>query len=427
MYIDYIIVIISLLFSAFFEGMEIAYVSSNKISIEIEKKKNNISSKILSKLTSNPSKFIVSMLIGTNLALVVYGYFMGDILMDIFKQLLKFNFPLVDVLLNDFNLLSQTIISTIIILMTAQFLPKVFFQIYSFKFLKFFSIPAYFFYLCFYYISDFVLWITNLILKFFFKTQGDKVQLSISKDDLGNYIDEQIDASSEDQPIDNEVQIFQNALDFSDSKARDIMVPRIELYSLEIHDYVSKLREIFVSTGFTKILIYKNTIDDIIGYVHAHDLFKNPKTIKSMLLPVEFVPESILIKDLLSILTKKRKSIAIILDEYGGTSGMITVEDIVEELFGEIDDEFDVSDLIEIQLEADNYNFSARLEVDYLNEQYNLDLPESEDYGTLGGLIVHYTEEIPKLGEEVIIEKYLFKIIDVSHTKINTVSLIIKK
>jgi CBS domain containing-hemolysin-like protein len=427
MYIDYIIVIISLLFSAFFEGMEIAYVSSNKISIEIEKKKNNISSKILSKLTSNPSKFIVSMLIGTNLALVVYGYFMGDILMDIFKQLLKFNFPIVEVLLNDFNLLSQTIISTIIILMTAQFLPKVFFQIYSFKFLKFFSIPAYFFYLCFYYISDFVLWITNLILKFFFKTQGDKVQLSISKDDLGNYIDEQIDASSEDQPIDNEVQIFQNALDFSDSKARDIMVPRIELYSLEIHDYVSKLREIFVSTGFTKILIYKNTIDDIIGYVHAHDLFKNPKTIKSMLLPVEFVPESILIKDLLSILTKKRKSIAIILDEYGGTSGMITVEDIVEELFGEIDDEFDVSDLIEIQLEADNYNFSARLEVDYLNEQYNLDLPESEDYGTLGGLIVHYTEEIPKLGEEVIIEKYLFKIIDVSDTKINTVSLIIKK
>jgi CBS domain containing-hemolysin-like protein len=427
MYIDYIIVIISLLFSAFFEGMEIAYVSSNKISIEIEKKKNNISSKILSKLTSNPSKFIVSMLIGTNLALVVYGYFMGDILMDIFKQLLKFNFPIAEVLLNDFNLLSQTIISTIIILMTAQFLPKVFFQIYSFKFLKFFSIPAYFFYLCFYYISDFVLWITNLILKFFFKTQGDKVQLSISKDDLGNYIDEQIDASSEDQPIDNEVQIFQNALDFSDSKARDIMVPRIELYSLEIHDYVSKLREIFVSTGFTKILIYKNTIDDIIGYVHAHDLFKNPKTIKSMLLPVEFVPESILIKDLLSILTKKRKSIAIILDEYGGTSGMITVEDIVEELFGEIDDEFDVSDLIELQLKPDNYNFSARLEVDYLNEQYNLDLPESEDYGTLGGLIVHYTEEIPKLGEEVIIEKYLFKIIDVSDTKINTVSLIIKK
>ena len=427
MYIDYIIVIISLLFSAFFEGMEIAYVSSNKISIEIEKKKKNISSKILSKLTSNPSKFIVSMLIGTNLALVVYGYYMGDILMDVFKQLSKFNFPLLEILLNDFNLLSQTIISTVIILMTAQFLPKVFFQIYSFKFLKFFSIPAYFFYFCFYYISDFVLWITNLILKFFFKTQGDNIQLSISKDDLGNYIDEQIDASSQDQPIDNEVQIFQNALDFSDSRARDVMVPRIELYSLEIHDYVSKLREIFVSTGFTKILIYKNTIDDIIGYVHAHDLFKNPKTIKSMLLPVEFVPESILTKDLLSILIKKRKSIAIILDEYGGTSGMITVEDIVEELFGEIDDEFDVSDLIEIEIEPDNYNFSARLEVDYLNERYKLDLPESDDYGTLGGLIVNYTQEIPKLGEEVIIDKCLFKIIDVSETKINTVSLIIKK
>jgi CBS domain containing-hemolysin-like protein len=427
MYIDYITVVVSLLFSAFFEGMEIAYVSSNKISIEIEKKNNSFSSKILSKLTSNPSKFIVSMLIGTNLALVVYGYFMGDILMDVFKQLSKFNFPLLEVLLNDFNLLTQTIISTIVILMTAQFLPKVFFQIYSFKFLKFFSIPAYFFYICFYYISDFVLWMTNLILKFLFKTQGDKVQLSISKDDLGNYIDEQIDASSQDQPIDSEVQIFQNALDFSDSKARDIMVPRIELYSLEIHDYISKLTEMFVSTGFTKILIYKNTIDDIIGYVHSHDLFKNPKTIKSMLLPVEFVPESILIKDLLSILTKKRKSIAIVLDEYGGTSGMITVEDIVEELFGEIDDEFDISDLIEVKLETGHYNFSARLEVDYLNEQYNLDLPESEDYGTLGGLIVNHTQEIPKLGEEVVINNCLFKIIDVSETKINTVSLTIKK
>ena len=427
MYIDYIVVVVSLLFSAFFEGMEIAYVSSNKISIEIEKKNNSFSSKTLSKLTSNPSKFIVSMLIGTNLALVVYGYFMGDILMDVFKQLSKFNFPLLEVLLNDFNLLTQTIISTVVILMTAQFLPKVFFQIYSFKFLKFFSIPAYFFYLCFYYISDFVLWITNLILKFFFKTQGDKVQLSISKDDLGNYIDEQIDASSQDQPIDSEVQIFQNALDFSDSKARDIMVPRIELYSLEIHDYISKLREMFVSTGFTKILIYKNTIDDIIGYVHSHDLFKNPKTIKSMLLPVEFVPESILIKDLLSILTKKRKSIAIVLDEYGGTSGMITVEDIVEELFGEIDDEFDISDLIEIELETGYYNFSARLEVDYLNEQYNLYLPLSEDYGTLGGLIVNHTQEIPKIGEEVVINNCLFKIIDVSETKINTVSLTIKK
>ena len=427
MYIDYIIVVISLLFSAFFEGMEIAYVSSNKISIEIEKKNNSFSSKILSKLTSNPSKFIVSMLIGTNLALVVYGYFMGDILMDIFKQLSKFNFPLLELLLSDFNLLTQTIISTIVILMTAQFLPKVFFQIYSFKFLKFFSIPAYFFYLCFYYISDFVLWITNLILKFLFKTQGDKVQLSISKDDLGNYIDEQIDASSQDQPIDSEVQIFQNALDFSDSKARDIMVPRIELYSLEIHDYISKLREIFVSTGFTKILIYKNPIDDIIGYVHSHSEEIGAKTIKSMLLPVEFVPESILIKDLLSILTKKRKSIAIVLDEYGGTSGMITVEDIVEELFGEIDDEFDISDLIEIELETGYYNFSARLEVDYLNEQYNLDLPLSEDYGTLGGLIVNHNQEIPKLGEEIIINNCLFKIIDVSETKINTVSLTIKK
>ena len=427
MYIDYIIVVLSLLFSAFFSGMEIAYISSNRISIEIEKKANNFTSSILTKLTLKPSKFIASMLIGNNLALVIYGFYMGDVLINLFDYMSIFDNSFLNILLLEFNLLTKTVISTVIILITAEFLPKVLFQIYSFKFLKFFSVPAYFFYLCFYYISDFVLWITNLILKVFFKTQGDKVQLVFSKDDLGNYIDEQIDASSEDQPIDSEVQIFQNALDFSDSKARDIMVPRIELYSLEIHDYISKLTEMFVSTGFTKILIYKNTIDDIIGYVHSHDLFKNPKTIKSMLLPVEFVPESILIKDLLSILTKKRKSIAIVLDEYGGTSGMITVEDIVEELFGEIDDEFDISDLIEIELETGYYNFSARLEVDYLNEQYNLYLPLSEDYGTLGGLIVNHTQEIPKLGEEVVINNCLFKIIDVSETKINTVSLTIKK
>ena len=427
MYIDYVIVIISLLFSAFFSGMEIAYISSNKISIEIEKKQKNFTSSILSRLTLKPSKFIASMLIGNNLALVIYGFYMGDILMDFFDYLSIFDYTFLNKLITEFNLLTKSVISTVIILITAEFLPKVLFQIYSFQFLKFFSLPAYFFYLCFYYISDFVLWITNFILKIFFKTQGDKIQLLFSKVELGNYVDEQIDAFPVDQPIDSEVQIFQNALDFSTSKARDVMVPRIELCALEIHDYISKLKDIFISTGFTKIIIYINTIDDIIGYVHSHDLFKNPKTIKSMLLPVEFVPESILIKDLLSVLTKKRKSIAIILDEYGGTSGIITVEDIVEELFGEIDDEFDVNELIQTKLKNNHYNFSARLEVDYLNEHYNLDLPESEDYGTLGGLIVNFTEEIPKLHEEVLINNYHFKIIDVSDTKINIVSLIIKK
>ena len=298
MYIDYVIVIISLLFSAFFSGMEIAYISSNKISIEIEKKEKNFTSSILSRLTLKPSKFIASMLIGNNLALVIYGFYMGDILINLFDYLLIFDYSFLSKLITEFNLLTKTIISTVVILITAEFLPKVLFQIYSFQFLKFFSLPAYFFYLCFYYISDFVLWITNLILKVFFKTQGDKIQLLFSKVELENYVDEQIDASSEDQPIDSEVQIFQNALDFSASKARDIMVPRIELCALEIHDYISKLKDTLISTGFTKILIYTNTIDDIIGYVHSHDLFKNPKSIKSMLLPVEFVPESILIIDL---------------------------------------------------------------------------------------------------------------------------------
>ena len=227
--------------------------------------------------------------------------------------------------------------------------------------------------------------------------------------------------------MDKEVQIFQNALEFSDSKARDIMIPRIELQALEIHDYISKLNKLFVSTGLTKILIYKNSIDDIIGYVHSHDLFKQPKTIKSILLPVEFVPESILIKDLLNILTKKRKSIAIVLDEYGGTSGMITVEDIVEELFGEIDDEFDKIKLTDFKLGDNKFEFSARLEVDYLNEKYSLNLPRNDDYSTLGGLIVNFTQEIPKINEEVIIDLFSFTIIDASDTKINKVHLLINK
>ncbi|MFV0571312.1 MAG: hemolysin family protein [Xanthomarina gelatinilytica] len=420
---DVIIIVVSLILSAFFSGMEIAYVSSNKIHIEIEKKQQGILAKILTKITARPSKFIATMLIGNNIALVIYGFFMGDLLVDWFRSFLPSSSKLVNFLLVDFSLLSQTVISTLIILITAEFLPKVFFQIYANSLLKLLAFPAYFFYLLFNYISNFVIWISDVVLKKFFKTEGDQVQLAFSKVELGNYISEQMESVEESDDIDTEIQIFQNALEFSEVKAREVMIPRTEITAVDVTESSKNLNALFTETGFSKILIYKDTIDDILGYVHSFELFKKPKNLKSILVPVEFVPETMLIKDILSVLIKKRKSIAVVLDEYGGTSGIITVEDIVEELFGEIEDEHDTIDLIEEKLGEDIYKFSARLEVDYINETFKLNLPESENYETLGGLIVDHKEEIPQQNEVVLIDRFLFTILEVSNTKIDLVEL----
>ena len=404
---DIPIIVVSLIFSAFFSGMEIAYVSSNKISIEIEKKKIGFASSIIKTLTKKPSKFITTMLIGNNIALVIYGFSMGALLTREF----------------DLNLINQTLVSTFIILITAEFLPKVFFQIYSIKFFKLFIIPAYFFYMLFYFVSDFIIWISDFFLKIFFNSKGDNNQLLFSKDDLGHYINEQMEGIQEDQEIDSEVQIFQNALDFSKLKSRDIMIPRIELVAVEIHNYITNLKSLFISSGYSRILIYKDTIDDVLGYAHSSDLFNKPKTIKSILMPVEFIPEAMLVKDVFALLTAKSRTMAIVLDEYGGTSGMLTIEDIVEELFGEIHDEFDNNELIEEKLSDKEYKFSAKIEVDYINEKYKLNLPIAEDYGSLGGLIVNSTQGIPRLEEEIRIGNFLFKILDVTNTRINLVSL----
>ncbi len=420
---EIIIIVVSLLFSAFFSGMEIAYISSNKIHIEIEKKQNGLLAKLLVKLTAKPSKFIATMLIGNNIALVIYGVFMGELLVSWFKTNLPSNYDMVNYLFSNLSLLTQTVISTLVILITAEFLPKVFFQIYSNLLLKIFAFPAVVFYILFSIISDFLLWISDVILKQFFKTEGDQVQLAFSKVELGNYINEQMETVEEHEEVDSEIQMFQNALEFSEVKAREVMIPRTELVALEIHDTVKSLNELFIDTGYSKILVYKNTKDDILGYVHSFELFKKPKTIKSIMRPIEFVPETMLIKDVLNILTKRRKSVAVVLDEYGGTSGVMTVEDIVEELFGEIEDEHDNIKLLEEKLSNTQYNFSARLDVDYLNETYKINLPEDENYETLGGLIVNSTEEIPQQNETVKIENFIFTIIEVSNTKIDVVSL----
>ncbi len=409
--------------SAFFSGMEIAYVSSNKIHIEIEKKQESIFAKVLSRLTAKPSKFIATMLIGNNIALVIYGFFMGDVLVKWFQGILPTSYSFINYMLTDLSLLSQTLISTFIILITAEFLPKVFFQIYSNTLIKALAIPAYAFYLLFTFISDFVIWISDFVLKHLFKTEGDQIQLAFTKVELGNYISEQMEAVEAHEEIDTEIQIFQNALEFSEVKAREVMVPRTEIIAVEINDSIKSLNNLFIESGCTKILVYKDTMDDILGYVHSFELFKKPRDIKSMMLPVEFVPETVLVKDVLGVLTKKRRSIAVVLDEYGGTSGIMTVEDIVEELFGEIEDEHDTVDLIEDVIDEDTYCFSARLEVDYLNETYKINLPESENYETLGGLIVNHTEGIPNQDDIVKIETFQFKILEVSNTKIDLVEL----
>jgi putative hemolysin len=411
------IIIICLILCAFFSGMEIAFITSNKIYLEIEKKQDNFLSQILSKLTEKPSQFIATMLIGFNVAIVVYSFFMGDLLMKWFESLgIEFS-SLV-------NLLLQTVLSTLIVLITSEFLPKVFFQIYANSFVKFFAIPAYFFYLLFYVVSTFIMWISDTILKRFFKTEGDFVPLFFSKVELGNYISEQMNHFEDHDNVDSEIQIFQNALEFSGVKARDIMTPRTEIAGVDILDSVDDLKEMFIKTGYSKIMVYQNSLDDCIGYVHSFELFKKPKTIKSILIRVEYVPETIFIKEALDLLIKKRKSVAVVLDEYGGTAGIMTIEDIVEELFGEIEDEHDSDEIrIEQEIEAGVFLFSARLDVEYINQTYKLNIPESDSYGTLGGFIVDYTKEIPQKGNKISIGNYNFIIEEASNNKIELVKM----
>ncbi|WP_296638530.1 hemolysin family protein [Polaribacter sp.] len=413
MEVELIIILVSILLSAFFSGMEIAFVSANKMHIELEKKRDGFIPKILTIITQKSSKFITTMLVGNNISLVIYSYYMGSILLKIF--------PLEGY--NEFTVLVlQTIVSTIIILITAEFLPKAIFRIYANEVLKIFAVPAYVFYYIFHFFSEFITLISDFFLRVFFKTKSDEQQTEFSKEELGNYINEQLETGN-DEEVDSEIQIFQNALIFQNVKAREVMVPRTEMVAVEIHETVPNLKKLFIETGLSKILVYKTSLDDVLGYVNAFELFKKPKTIKSILLPLEIVPESMMINDILNTLMKKRKSVAIVVDEYGGTSGMITVEDIVEELFGEIEDEHDSQEFLEKKISEKMFNFSARLEVDYLNEEYDLNIPKSEAYETLGGYIIEHTENIPDEKEVLEIDNFEIKILKMSGAKINEVSL----
>ena len=410
--ISIIIILTTLVLSAFFSGFEIAYVSSNKVHLEILKKQEGVIANVLTKLTRKPSKLLATMLVGNNVALVVYGFEMGKVMTALLPDFFQ-------------NVLWHTIISTLIILITAEFMPKVFFQIYANQLLKLFAIPAYFFYLLFYPLSSLVMWISDFVLRVFVKTKGDYVPLSFTKVELVDYISEQLENVPKKEEMDSEVQMFQNALEFSGVKAREIMIPRTEIVAVELNESIENLIATFVSSGFSKILIYNENIDDILGYVHSFDMFKKPKNIKEVLIPIVNIPETIQINEVLNILTRKRKSMAVVLDEYGGTSGIVTLEDIVEELFGEIEDEHDKDKFIEEQLSETEYLFSARLEVEYLNETYHLEIPESEEYETLGGFIVLHNEGIPTQGDLIQIPPFSFVIEACSQTKIETVRLVV--
>ena len=417
MNLDNVVIITCLIMSAFFSGMEIAFISCNRVFLEIEKNKKGIIAKVLKYITSKPSKFITAMLVGNNFSLVIYGIFMGEkIIQILFSDLNISPIPL--------NILFiQTLISTFIILITAEFLPKVFFQLYANQMIKYFALPSSIFYTFFMPISLLILKVTDNFLRVFSNSKSDKIQLTFSKNELGEYIEEQVEAVENKDQLDSEIEFFQNALEFSETKVREVMIPRAEIVGINKSENISKLSSLFESTGYSKIPVYDENIDDIIGFVHAFEMLKKPKLISEILLPIEYVHEPNLITEVLKKLTRKRKTIAVVLDEYGGTAGLLTVEDIVEELFGEIEDEYDTIDHYEKKINLNSFEFSARLEIDYLIRKYKFDLPQDENYETLGGLIFHLTGEIPKKGKVLSVNDLELKVVSVLSNKIEKVAV----
>tara|TARA_Y100001933_G_scaffold96006_1_gene96862 strand:- start:91 stop:1362 length:1272 start_codon:yes stop_codon:yes gene_type:complete len=404
-----LLVVVSLIFSAFFSGMEIAYISANKLKIELDNKKGEWSAKILSFLSKSPAWFIAAMLIGNNIALVIYTLYMADLLSPLLNNW-GFNSTSI--------LLIQTIFSTFFILVFAEFLPKAIFRLNPNRVLKVFSLLLVIFYFLIWPVTALVVYLTKFALKFFGKEDGNNQKISFGKTDLNQYLEELKNDLNEDQEMDHDVKIFHNALSFSEVIARDCMVPRNEIIALEINDSIDELKELFLKTGFSRILIYKENIDNIIGYVHSIELFKIPKNIKSVLLPVGIIPESMIGNNILEDFIDKKRGVLVVVDEFGGTSGIITMEDIIEEIFGEIDDEHDKDPLTHEQISDKKYVFSARVEIDFINEKYRLNLPEKEEYETLGGLIIHFAETIPQKGASFLVDNYEVVVLEVQENRI---------
>lgn len=408
------VILTSLISSAFFSGMEIAFVSANKLKIELDGKQGDFFAKIVSNFLKRPSRFIGAMLVGNNIALVVYGIYMAKILEPEIAR-----FTQSDLII----LLIQTVISTILILITAEFLPKTLFRINPNNMLRFFAFPLLIIYYVLLLPMLLVIGISEALIKLF--SPGIKMQedLNFGRLDLEYYIKEGTENNENQEDIDHEIQIFQNALDFSKVKARECMVPRTEVIAMDIEDSIENLTAKFIDTGLSKILIYRDTIDNIIGYTQSFELFKKPDSIKSILLPVPIIAISMTANEILEEFIEQRRSIAVVVDEFGGTSGIVTIEDIIEEIFGEIEDEHDKEELIETKISDSEFLFSARLEVDYLNDEYGLNLPESDNYETLAGLLINTFESIPIMNEEIILDNFIFTVKKVFQNKIDLVHL----
>lgn len=405
--------------SAYFSGMEIAFVSANRLKIELDKSSGNIAGRIVAFFARQPAKFIGAMLVGNNIVLVVYGIYFAEMLEPVLGNYIQ-NGGLVTLL--------QVIISTLVILILAEFLPKSIFRINPNGIMQVFAIPAYLFYWLLYPLVSFTVWISELVLR----VLGQKYtgeELTFGRVDLDHLIKEATEehpAQSQEE-VDHEIKIFKNALEFADVKARDCMIPRKEIEAIEVNADLEELKQKFVETGLSKILIYENSIDNIIGYVHSFALFRKPADIRSIIIPVLEVQESYSAQSALSDLIKQRKSLALVIDEYGGTSGIITTEDIMEEIFGEIEDEHDQEELTEKVIDENEFIFSARLEIRHLNEKYGLDLPESEQYSTLAGLIIDEGESIPEKDAVVTIGRFEFIILKSSGARIEEVKLTVKE
>lgn len=418
---NFTIIAASLALSAFFSGMEIAFVSSNRLKIEVDKNKGDLSARIISKFNRMPSRFIGALLLGNNVALVIYGIAMANSLEPVIQSLLPASAQSESLIL-----VIQTLVATLLVLFVAEFLPKILFRINPNNILKVFAVPAILFYYLFYPLIYLYIGFSELILKRFIKIEFTRENLVFNVIDLDNYLKEFSPDYSKPEEVQQEIQMFQNAIDFRSVKLRECMIPRTEIVALEKGVSMENLKQTFIKSGHSKIPIYSHSIDNIIGYVHSADIFKSPENIKSIFRSIIVVPETMLANVVLSMFIQQNKSIAVVVDEFGGTSGIVTMEDVIEEIFGEIDDEFDFEDLTEKQISENEYIFSARLEIDYLNEKYQLKLPETEDYETLAGLIIHHHQSIPKLNDQINIKNLTVEILEASETRIEKVRLLFK-
>ena len=415
---DWTIIIITLLFSAFSSGSEIAFLSSNKLRIELDRSQGSFSAKIIWNFVKSPSRFIASMLIANNISLVIYGIVMEKEILQ--PELLKAYLP-IQLHGPGTLLIIQTICSTLIILIAAEFIPKVLFRINPNATLDLHAIPIRILYLLLYQIVWIVLKLSSFFMQTLFRIQIVEERPVFGRVDLDLYVRELTTRNNQAEEMDTEIRIFQNALDFKEVKVRESMIPRNEIVAMNINGTVEELQKLFIETKLSKILIYRDNIDNVIGFVHSSEMFKRPQNLNQILLPVTIVPEVMNANDLLKQFTNQHRSVAIVVDEYGGTSGMVTIEDIIEEIFGEIHDEHDIPEEIEKKLSANEYLFSGRLEIDYLNKKYGLNIPESEEYETLGGFIFQNHENIPEQNEEIIIPPFTIVALKVKNNRIEQV------